>query len=97
MINGYKYDNEINEKFKFILTEAEKGKIEYYKDTKKGFLAYIILLDQISRHIYRGTNKAYKNDTIVCSFLKKHMDKYLHKYTAIEKMFIIIYKNLNIS
>ena len=90
MINGHKYDNEINENFKWILAEAENGKLEYYKDTKKGFLAYIILLDQISRHIYRGTNKAYKNDIIVCSFLKKHMDKHLHKYTAIEKMFILM-------
>ena len=90
MLNGSKYDEEIKKEFKWILTRAEKGELEYYKNTKKGFLAYIILLDQMPRHIYRGTEDAYKCDKQVCTFMKNNLDKYLTKYSAIKQMFVLM-------
>ena len=60
--SGQLYDKEITEKFSFILKEAEKGNLLHWLKDSRSFLAHIILLDQFSRHIYRGKPDAYKND-----------------------------------
>ena len=56
------YDSEIKTLFCGILKAAEQGHIEHWADTKEGFIAYIILLDQFTRQIYRYTGDSYKND-----------------------------------
>ena len=61
---GRLLDKEITKKFKNILLLAEKDKLAHWNDTKNGFLAHTILLDQFSRHIYRDTPKAYNNDLL---------------------------------
>ena len=48
------YDAEIKEKFGDLLKEAESGKGFGWLVSKDSFVAYIILMDQFSRHIYRG-------------------------------------------
>ena len=45
------YDNEIKELFGDILKEAEKGKGFGWLISKDSYVAYIILMDQFSRHI----------------------------------------------
>ena len=85
--DGYKYDKEIKYKFYDILKLAENGKLNHWINTKHGYLAYIILLDQFSRHIYRNSYKAFSNDKIVYSFMIKGFKKYFDKLTAIEKLF----------
>ena len=56
------YDKEITEKFGDLLKEAELGKGFGWLHTKESYVAYIILLDQFSRHIYRGSGDSFKND-----------------------------------
>ena len=56
------YDEEIKEKFGDLLKEAEKGKGYGWLVNKDSYVAYIILMDQFSRHIYRGTGDSFKND-----------------------------------
>jgi tRNA(Ile)-lysidine synthetase-like protein len=59
-------DTLVKERFTGLLQDCMDNKLEYWKDTIDGHIAYIILLDQFSRHIYRDTNpyindaKAYK-------------------------------------
>ena len=56
---------------------------------KYSYLALIILLDQFSRHIYRGTGKAYQNDEL--TLLLVHMGLfYLHDMNAKEQIFILL-------
>ena len=50
--NSRQYDQEITEKFGDLLKEAEKGKGYGWLVNKDSFVAYIILMDQFSRHIY---------------------------------------------
>lgn len=90
MIHGKKYDNEIKLLFSDVLEHAMNNKLEYWKNTKKGYLAYIILLDQVPRHIYRGTKQAYMYDNKVCLFMKKNLEKYLYKYNVYQQMFILM-------
>lgn len=90
MMNGRKYDKDITEKFEFLLEHALQGKLNHWKNTKKGFLAYIILLDQMPRHIYRDNCKSYKFDDIICKFVKLGYLRYINRYSAVEQMFVLM-------
>jgi len=57
-----KTDQTIGSEFGAALKLAEAGELDNWAETIKGSLALIILLDQFSRNLYRGTAMAYKND-----------------------------------
>ena len=42
--------------------DPEEGRGRKWMHHKDSFVALIVLLDQFSRHIYRGTASAFKND-----------------------------------
>jgi uncharacterized protein (DUF924 family) len=88
--SGEKYDSEIRNKFSNVLKEAEKGNLLHWLGNSRSFLAHIILLDQFSRHIYRGTPEAYKNDGKIMLFMEMAIDKYIDNYNASEQMFILL-------
>lgn len=88
--SGEKYDIEIRDKFSGVLKEAEKGNLLHWLGNSRSFLAHIILLDQFSRHIYRGTHHAYKNDSRILLFMEMAVDRYIDDYNASEKMFILL-------
>lgn len=81
------YDEEIKEKFGDLLKEAEKGKGFGWLHTKESYLAYIILLDQFSRHIYRGSGDSFKNDNGVMIFVELGWNIYSKKLKGYEFMF----------
>ena len=87
---GHIYDAEIKRKFSKILKEAEKGNLLEWLGTKKGYIAHIILMDQFSRHIYRGTIDAYKNDYKTVLIVESALDRYLDRLSAVEKMFVLM-------
>lgn len=60
--NGSAYDGEIFTKFGQIYSRAIEGECDHWQDTQRGCLALIILLDQFSRHIHRGTAEAFAQD-----------------------------------
>ena len=70
------YDEEIKEKFGDLLKEAEHGKGFGWLVSKDSYVAYIILMDQFSRHIYRGKGDAFKNDNGVMIFVELGWDIY---------------------
>ena len=55
-------DARIRERFGADVERASRGELETWKQEPRGRLALIILLDQFSRNIYRGTPKAFAND-----------------------------------
>ena len=87
---GHQYDDEIKENFSGILKEAEKGNLLEWLGTKQGYIAHIILMDQFSRHIYRGTPAAYKNDYKTMLFMEMALDRYIDDLSAVEKMFVLM-------
>jgi len=60
----HELDGEMNERFSALLARAEKSELEFWRTTAEGRLAEVILLDQFSRNIYRGTAKAFSNDVV---------------------------------
>ena len=80
-------DEEIKEKFGDLLKEAENGGGFGWLASKESFVAYIILTDQFSRHIYRGSGDAFKNDVSTMIFTKLGFDLYRHQLVGYEFMF----------
>jgi len=60
--NGASYDNEIFINFGVDYDKAINGELDHWVDSYRGRLALIILLDQFSRHIHRGTAKSFAQD-----------------------------------
>ena len=56
------FDNKLGEMFSEFVEEALKGKLKNWSDSESGCLALILLLDQFTRNIYRGTPRAFAGD-----------------------------------
>ncbi len=81
------YDEEITEKFGDLLKEAEQGKGYGWLVSKDSYVAYIILMDQFSRHIYRGKGEAFKNDDGCMIFVELGWNIYSKQLKGYEFMF----------
>jgi len=62
MAGGSEVDREITERFGELLERARGGELDHWADTPRGRLALIIVLDQFSRNIYRGSPLSYSQD-----------------------------------
>jgi uncharacterized protein (DUF924 family) len=60
--NGAAYDSEIFINFGVDYDKAINGELDHWIDSYRGRLALIILLDQFSRHIHRGSAQAFSQD-----------------------------------
>ena len=55
-------DREITERFADVLERARRGELDHWAQTPRGRLALIVVLDQFSRHVYRGSPLSYAQD-----------------------------------
>jgi len=82
-------DQYIKTTFEEDLELAVGGKLKSWENTPRGTLALIILLDQFSRNIYRGTAKAFSQDSLALDVclrgIEKGFDKRLH---PVERLFL---------
>jgi uncharacterized protein (DUF924 family) len=62
MAGGPEVDREITERFGEVLEQARRGELDHWANTPRGRLALIIVLDQFSRNIYRGSPLSYSQD-----------------------------------
>lgn len=82
-------DRKIKERFGRAVEAAKAGKLNFWTRTPRGRLALIILLDQFSRNIYRGTQQSFAADAkalrLTQEALRKHEDRKLH---PLERIFL---------
>ena len=57
-------DAEIGRRFGALREEVLASKASGWRDTPEHLLAAILLLDQFSRNIHRGSAKAFEGDTV---------------------------------
>lgn len=57
-------DQEIRSRFGDLVQDAANHKLDSWKQTLKGRLALIVLIDQFSRNIYRGMPEAFASDSM---------------------------------
>jgi uncharacterized protein (DUF924 family) len=55
-------DAACRERFGASLAQARAGKLDGWAQTDRGLVALVVLLDQFSRNIYRGTAQAFAGD-----------------------------------
>jgi uncharacterized protein (DUF924 family) len=56
------FDAEVWHRFADLLDQAKSGNIDHWAESPKGALALVILLDQMSRNIYRDRPEMYAAD-----------------------------------
>lgn len=56
------FDAEIRARFGALLEDARAGKLSSWQDSLRGGLALVIVLDQFSRNLYRGSAEAFAHD-----------------------------------
>ncbi len=64
-------DKEIKSQFGKVVKQASADELSRWENTTKGSLALIILLDQFTRNVYRGTDKAFAYDAKALRLCKK--------------------------
>lgn len=86
--NSKQIDEEVKFRFELDLKRALEGKLDSWLDVPRGSLAFIILIDQFSRNVYRGTPKAFEGDSVALKAslngIEKGFDINLH---PIERLF----------
>lgn len=71
---GEELDKEIKRKFGKAVKQATGDDLAVWENTTKGSLALIILLDQFTRNVYRGTDKAFAYDAKALRLCQKLID-----------------------
>jgi uncharacterized protein (DUF924 family) len=59
---GSEVDREITERFGQVVEQARRGELDSWAQTPRGRLALIVVLDQFSRNVYRGSPLSYAQD-----------------------------------
>ncbi len=88
---GEEVNQYITDTFSSDLELAKKGQCDSWTQTPRGRLALIVLLDQFSRNIYKGSPKAFEQDSkalqLALHGLRKEDDK---KLFPVERTFFYL-------
>ena len=68
-------DTEITNRFSNLHEQISTGQKENWLETPNGALASIIVLDQFSRNMFRGSNRAFAQDTQALMISKQGIEK----------------------
>lgn len=61
------FDEQLKQRFGTLIEQAIAGQLDKWADSSDGRLALILLLDQMTRNIFRDTPKAFAGDEIACA------------------------------
>jgi len=81
-------DLEITSQFNHLYSQAVEQPFTHWLDNARGSLAYIILLDQLPRNMFRGKDKAFSSDNKALAAAQEGISKGFDKKLAlIERIF----------
>ncbi len=63
-MGGNELDEKIRDRFEDAYNRAKEGSLSLWLTYPSGTLAYIILLDQFARNMFRGSSKAFEADKL---------------------------------
>lgn len=64
-------DEEIRERFGHAQQQAAAGELSHWRESTKGRVAEIILLDQFSRNLFRKDGRAFSNDNMALALAQE--------------------------
>jgi uncharacterized protein (DUF924 family) len=68
---GAALDGECRSRFADIWQAAREGGLEHWVEGAAGTLAYLVICDQLSRNMFRGTAEAFATDPLALAAAKK--------------------------
>ena len=85
------FDEQLKQRFGDLVEDAIGARLDSWAKTKEGRLALILLLDQMTRNIYRDTPKAFAGDEMALALsLRAVHDGYLEDSTIEECQFFLM-------
>src|SRR4028119_1850999 len=88
MAGGSEVERERTERLGEVLEQARRGELDHWADTPRGRLALIIVLDQFSRNIYRGSPLSYSQDEKALKLALEGIDLGMDRELgAVERLF----------
>ncbi|MET1415972.1 DUF924 family protein [Roseibium sp. HPY-6] len=72
---GEKFDGHCREQFAASLAAANAGELDHWQETADGTLALLLLLDQMSRNIHRGSPEAFSGDAKAVAIAERAIDR----------------------
>lgn len=86
------FDAQLKDRFGKLVDKARAGQLDSWADTDRGLLALILLLDQMTRNIYRDTPAAFSGDEIALALSLKGVERgYLDQFDAeAERQFLLM-------
>ncbi len=83
------FDRQCRERFGALHERAARGEIDQWQETPRGTLALVVVLDQLSRNIHRGTRAAFSCDTKALSCCLRARERGFDELLRpIERMFL---------
>ena len=83
------FDNQIREKFGDLVAKAGLEQLLHWCVEPQGALAHVLLLDQFTRNIYRGTAEAYSFDVLARAIaLRAYKRRLDEKLSVIGRVFL---------
>lgn len=84
-------DNDIRQQFGDDVTRADARKYDELRSSPRGSLTLIILLDQFTRNIYRGTPRAFASDSLALKYALEMISSGQYKeLSPIERVFVYL-------
>jgi uncharacterized protein (DUF924 family) len=79
---GPEVDAEIRASFLSVVEQARAGTLDGWGATPRGALAWLILVDQFSRNLYRNSPAAFSCDPMALAWTRKHLAAFEQLSTA---------------
>jgi uncharacterized protein (DUF924 family) len=85
------FDGALAIRFKTTLAGARNGAFDHWAETPHGALGLVILLDQFSRNIHRGTPLMFAGDAKALALAKDAVGRGdLHRFPALQSMWLLM-------
>jgi len=85
------FDEAVRVRFEEYVDPAARGELDHWHATPRGTLALIVLLDQMPRHVWRGSARAFAHDRVALALardaLARGVDRELR---VIERLFVLL-------
>ncbi len=70
-----RFDAQITERFQSAYVAAKEGRLKHWLTTPHGLLAYILVLDQFSRNMFRGQAEMFATDALALAATHMALEK----------------------
>jgi uncharacterized protein (DUF924 family) len=85
------FDGQLSVRFRRALAEARRGAFDHWAETSEGALALIIMLDQFSRNIHRGSPLMFAADARALALAKRSVARGFHQgFPAPQRMWFFM-------